>query len=90
MNIAIELDPKIYDKAQKEKVFIPIKNEMRKPDSKQREQKKKNRMLLKERRALNHLSKTCSLISNLNNDDLTMMRNLKEKEIEKEDRQRGN
>ena len=90
MNIAVELDPKIYDKAQKETVFMPIKNEIRKPENKQKEEKKRTKLLLKERKALNHLSKTCSLISNLNNDDLTMMKNLKEKEIEKEEKQREN
>ena len=88
MNIAVELDPKIYDKAQRETVFMPIKNEIRKPENKQKEEKKRTKLLLKERKALNHLSKTCSLISNLNNDDLTMMKNLKEKEIEKEEKQR--
>ena len=90
MNIAVELDPKIYDKAQRETVFMPIKNEIRKPENKQKEEKKRTKLLLKERKALNHLSKTCSLISNLNNDDLTMMKNLKEKEIEKEEKQREN
>ena len=90
MNIAVELEPKIYDKVQKETVFTPIKNEIRKPSVELKEKKKKTRLLLKERKALNHLSKTCSLISSLNNDDVNVMINLKEKEQEKEERQRGN
>lgn len=89
MNIAVELDPKIYKKAQKETVFTPIKNEIKKPEKEQAEEKKQTKLLLKERKALNHLSKTCSLISELNNDDLTMMKNLKQKEIEKNEKQRG-
>ena len=89
MNIAVELDPKIYKKAQKETVFTPIKNEIKKPEKVQMEEKKQTKLLLKERKALNHLSKTCSLISELNNDDLTMMKNLKQKEIEKNEKQRG-
>lgn len=89
MNIAVELDPKIYNKAQKETVFTPIKNEIKKPEKEQMEEKKQTKLLLKERKALNHLSKTCSLISELNNDDLTMMKNIKEKEMEKEEKQRG-
>ena len=32
MNIAVELDPKIYNKVQKENVFTPIKSEIRKPE----------------------------------------------------------
>ena len=90
MNIAVELDPKIYNKAQKENVFTPIKSEIRKPEKEKNEQKRRTKLLLKERRALNHLSKTCSLINSLNNDDLKMMKNLKEKEIEKEERQKEN
>ena len=90
MNIAVELEPKIYDKVQKETVFTPIKNEIRKPSVELKEKKRKTRLLLKERKALNHLSKTCSLISSLNNDDVNVMINLKEKEQEKEEKQRGN
>ena len=90
MNIAVELDDRIYDKVQRETVFTPIKKEIKKPEKKLNEEKRRTKLLLKERKALNHLSKTCSLISNLNNDDLIMMKNLKEKEIEKQERQRGN
>ena len=89
MNIAVELDPKIYKKAQKEVVFTPIKNEIKKPEKEDKEEKRKTKLLLKERKALNHLSQTCSLISTLNNDDITMMKNVKEKEIEEQERQRG-
>ncbi len=90
MNIAVELDPRIYAKAQRETVFTPIKSEIKKPDKQNKGEKKQNKLLLKERKALNHLSKTCSLISTLNNEDLYMMKNLKEKEKETEERQRGN
>ena len=90
MNIAVELDPKIYQKAQKETVFIPIKNGIKKPEKENQKEKRKTKLLLKERKALNHLSKTCSLISSLNNNDLIMMKNVKEKETEEQERQRGN
>ena len=89
MKRAVELDPKIYKKAQKETVFTPIKNEIKKPEKEQAEEKKQTKLLLKERKALNHLSKTCSLISELNNDDIKMMKSLKEKENEKNEKQRG-
>lgn len=90
MNIAIELDSKIYDKVQKENVFMSIKNDIRKPDKILKEERKRTKLLARERKALNHLSKTCSLISNLNNDDLMMMKKIKEKELEKEEKQREN
>ena len=89
MNIAIELDPKIYDRVQKETIFIPIKNNLKSP-IKNEEKTKKSRLSMKERRALNHLSKTCLLISNLNNDDITMMKKLKEREKDANEKQRGN
>ena len=84
MNIAIELDPKIYDRVQKETVFIPIKNDLRKPEYKIKEEKKRTKLSIKERKALNHLSKTCLLISSLNNDDLAIMKKIKEKDIQNE------
>ena len=90
MNIAIELDQKIYNKVQKEVVFAPIRNEIRKPNREVQEEKKRTKLLLKERKALNHLSKTCSLISGMNNDDIIMMKNVKEKEKEVQEKQREN
>lgn len=89
MNIAVELEPKIYNKMQKEVVFTPIKNEVRRPN-KENENIRKSKLRLKERKALNHLANTCSLISNMNNDDITMMKNVREKEKEKTERQREN
>lgn len=90
MNIAVELEPKIYNKVQKENVFTPIKNDIKKPEKMEKEEKRKTKLLLKERKALNHLSKTCSLASSLNNDDLMMMKNLKDRELDKEEKQREN
>ena len=90
MNIAIELEPSIYDKVQKENVFLPIINNIRKPKIENTFEKKRTRLLFKEREALNHLSKTCSLISSLNNDDIKIMKNIKEKEIEENEKQREN
>lgn len=89
MNIAIELDPKLYDRVQKETIFIPIKNNLKKP-IKNEEKTKKSILSIKERKALNHLSKTCLLISSLNNDDITMMKKLKEREKDFNEKQREN
>ena len=75
---------------QKEVVFAPIRNEIRRPNREVQEEKKRTKLLLKERKALNHLSKTCSLISGMNNDDIIMMKNVKEKEKEVQEKQREN
>ena len=92
MNIAIDLDPKIYIKVQKETVFTPIINELRKPKQEQnmddKKTVKKTKQSLKEIKAINHLSKTCSLISSLNNDDLKIMRNLMQKQKDIREQQR--
>ena len=90
MNIAIELDSAIYNKVQKENVFLPIIKDIRKPKIENFEKKKKTKLLFKERKALNHLSKTCTLISCLNNDDVKIMKNIKEKEINQNEKQREN
>ena len=90
MNIAIDLDSSIYNKVQRENVFMPIINHIRKPQKENILKKKKTKLLYKERKALNHLSKTCSLISSLNNDDIKIMKNIKEKEIEENEKQREN
>ncbi len=90
MNIAIELEPSIYDKVQKENVFLPIMNNIRKPNRENVFENKKNKNVTKEQKVLNHLSKTCSLINSLNNDDIRIMKNIKEKEIEQKEKQREN
>ena len=89
MNIAVELEPNMYKKVQKENVFTPIKAEIKKPEKEKNEERKKTKMLLKEKKAINHLSKICSLSSNLNNEDIAMMKKIKENERNREDYQRS-
>lgn len=83
MNVAIGLEPKLYDKAQKENVFTPIKQEIIEPTEEARQSAKKNELPPKEKRCINHLSKTCTLVSSLNNDDIKMMANVKKREKQK-------
>lgn len=87
MNIAVELDPNTYNKVQKEDVFLPIRNEIKKPQKIENEQKRRTKLLLKERKAFNHLAKTCSLINSMNNEDLVIFKNVKEKEKEEKEKQ---
>ena len=89
MNIAVELEPNMYKKVQKENVFMPIKADIKKPEKEKNEERKKNRMLLKEKKAINHLSKICSLSSSLNNEDIAMMKKIRENERRRDDYQRS-
>ena len=89
MNIAVELEPNMYKKVQKENVFTPIKADIKKPEKERNEERKKNKMLLKEKKAINHLSKICSLSSSLNNEDIAMMKKIRENERERDDYQRS-
>lgn len=96
MNVAVELEPKMYDKAQKEPVFLPIKKEIKEPEENEQSmqdttKETRKKLMPKERKSINHLSKTCTLVSSLNNDDIKMMRNVKKREKQKmEEKQRGN
>ena len=89
MNIAVELEPNIYKKVQKENLFTPIKADIKKPEKERNEERKKNKMLLKEKKAINHLSKISSLSSSLNNEDIAMMKKIREYERERDDYQRS-
>ena len=90
LNLAIELDPKMYDRVQKENIFTPIKQNVKVPTDEERKNARKNKMSKKEKKAMNHLAKTCMLVSSLNNDDIKMMLNVKQKEKEVKQKQREN
>ena len=91
MNVAIGMNPNLYEKAQKENVFIPIKQNIIEPTQEALEAAKKNELPPKEKRSINHLSRTCTLVSSLNNNDIKMMANVKKQEKLKQmqNRQRG-
>jgi len=89
MNIAVKLEPKIYDKVQKDTVFMPIKQEIEEPTPEEKENNRSENIPPQERKAINHLSKICALVSSLNNDDLKIMKNIKERQKDKyHDKQR--
>lgn len=89
MNIAIELDPNMYRKVQKETVFTPIIAQIKKPTQEINREKRRNKMKLKEKKAINHLSKICTLSASLNNEDIAMMRKIRDSERNKDDFQRS-
>lgn len=80
MNLAIELDPEEYARMAKDPIFIPIKNEIRKPENEK--QNKKKKLTYKEIKSNEHLENTCLLMGNLNNNDITMMKNIKNRDKE--------
>lgn len=88
MNIAIGLEPRLYEKVQKETVFTPIQQSVIEPTKEALESARKNKLPPKDKRAINHLSKTCTLVSSLNNDDIKMMANVKKRENQKMEKQR--
>lgn len=75
IKVAIELEPELYEKIEKDTVFLPIKNSIDKPAEYKKNQKNK---LTKEQKVQKHLEETCSIVGKLNNSDLTMMKNIKE------------
>src|SRR5699024_7598853 len=60
MNLAIELDPEEYARMAKDPIFIPIKNEIRKPENEK--QNKKKKLTYKEIKSNEHLENTCLLM----------------------------
>lgn len=88
MNVAVQLDKKVYSQMQKDPIFIPIRNEIPEPlgNTEDIQMEKKKILTQKERTVNSHLLKTCILVENLSNEDLKVMK--KKKEIAKEQKQK--
>lgn len=87
MNVAVQLDPKVYKQAQRDPVFTPIKEEINPP--KEKEQDTKPSHLSKEEKKVNrHLMKTCILVKNLSKEDIQTIKNSKQNQIDKEEKQK--
>lgn len=87
MNVAVQLDPKVYKQAQRDPVFTPIKEEINPPEEK--EQDTKSSHLSKEEKKVNrHLMKTCILVKNLSKEDIQTIKNSKQNQIDKEEKQK--
>lgn len=82
INIAIELNPKLYDKIQLDPIFIKIRNRINKNREQEVVTENRNKLNKKELKAIKHLAKTYELVGKLNNDDIKMMKNMKQKEID--------
>ena len=90
MNLAVQIDSKVYVQMQKDPIFAPIRTAITPPQRTTEEQEKKNTLTKKERIVNSHLVKTGMLIQGLSNEDLQVIRKRKEKQInlEKEERQK--
>lgn len=86
MNVAIELDPKIYKQVQKDPLFNPIKQQINQPI----ETNKKQYKLLnqKEKNVNKHLMKTCILVKNLNKKDIQNVKINNKIKFEKNEKQK--
>ena len=85
MNVAIQLDPKIYKQVQKDPLFNPIKERLNKPEE-DVSKKIKGILTKKEKNVNRHLMKTCILVKNLSKEDIQRVKN--ETQLEKEERQK--
>ena len=85
MNVAIQLDPKIYKQVQKDPLFNPIKERLNKPEE-DVSKKIKGILTQKEKNVNRHLMKTCILVKNLSKEDIQRVKN--ETQLEKEEKQK--
>ena len=70
INVAIEIDSRMYKKADEEPLFIPIKSYINYPKIDEYEEKRKTKLTKKERKAQKHLEETGKLAEKLGNIDI--------------------
>ena len=83
INVAIELDAKMYEKADEEPVFIPIKSFIHYPKEEDKEERKYN-LTKKELKVQKHLEETGKLAGQLSNIDIDLKRKKDKRQIERE------
>jgi len=80
LNIAVQENEKYYEKAKKETIFKLIINKINKPTD---PKEKKKKITKKEESTITHLEDTYELVSNLNNNDMRVIKTIGKK-IDKE------
>ena len=84
LNVAIEIDPYMYKKAEAEPIFIPIKGYINFPNLDEAEPRKE-KLAQKEKKAQKHLEETMKLVGKLSrNEQKVRKENVQEKEQQKE------
>ena len=84
-NLAIEVDRDMYHKICEDNIFMPIIEDLKKPDSIIEAPKKKKVRKAKNIEVELHLEKMCLLVGRLNNSDLMMIENLRKIKEEKKE-----
>ena len=88
LNLAIELDNKLYTKAMEENIFIPIKGYINYPfmDKEDYLDEEMDEVISKEEHIMNHLEDTYKLVGKLNYREMGTKYNIKEniEEIQRE------
>lgn len=87
MNVAVQLDPKVYKQAQRDPVFTPIKEKINPPE--ENKENEKNKTLSKKEKSVNrHLMKTCILVKNLSKEDIKNAKANRQNEIDIDEKQK--
>ena len=87
MNVAVQLDPKVYKQAQRDPVFTPIKEKLNPPE--ENKENEKNKTLSKKEKSVNrHLMKTCILVKNLSKEDIRNAKANRQNEIDIDEKQK--
>lgn len=87
MNVAVQLDPKVYKQAQRDPVFTPIKEKINPPE--ENKENEKNKTLPKKEKSVNrHLMKTCILVKNLSKEDIRNAKANRQNEIDIDEKQK--
>lgn len=87
MNVAVQLDPKVYKQAQRDPVFTPIKEKINPPEE-NKENEKNNTLSKKEKSVNRHLMKTCILVKNLSKEDIRNAKANRQNEIDIDEKQK--
>lgn len=86
LNVAIEIDSRVYKEAENQSIFIPIMKNIKVPNLENTLNNKKiSKLTSKERKTNKHLKDTYYLVTRLNNSDMATFKNNKNKEIKKEE-----
>lgn len=80
LNVAIDLDPRVYKKAEAEPLFIPVKAYIHFPDMEEVEERKVS-LTKKERKAQKHLEETTKLVGKLSHNDQKLKNREKTQEM---------
>lgn len=82
INVAIEIDTDIYKKIEGQIIFAPIIKRIKAPTLNESLNKEKAKLSNKEEKVKKHLEDTYYLVDKLNNNDIKMMKNIKENKKE--------